>query len=307
MPVVIGEALARKLSDQIIYLHLAPGAHLTEDDICREYAVSRSPVREAFRALEADGLVLRLARRGVRVRPIGRRDLDEVYACRVVLEGLAAREAARNASEAMLGRMHALLQQMQKTLRAGQVRPFFESNVALTSAIHEASANQALIRIAGGIEKQALRYRYLAHSRTQEMLKASLEGHGRVLEAIAARNPARAEQVGKASLRQAQRVIRGVIDTLTPEETGQHAGGVGQGPTGAPRPASSCAVLCQLLRPHGEATPQPRARAKPSHGAPARPSPTARRAKPHGAPRQPGAQPRAAPAGPPRQPDQQVP
>lgn len=223
VPEVIAGALARKLADQIIYLHLRPGTHLTEDDICREYAVSRSPVREAFRTLEADGLVVRLARRGIRVRPIGRRDLDDVYACRIVLEGLAAREAAKHADDAILERMRMLLQQMRKSLRAGQIKPFFESNVAFTNAIHEASANQALIGIVGGIEKQALRYRYLAHSRTRAMLKASLEGHSHVFEMIASHKPARAEQVGKASIRQALLVIRDVVDSLTPEETGQRS------------------------------------------------------------------------------------
>ena len=154
---------------------------------------------------------------------IGRRDLDEVYACRIVLEGLAAREAARHADDAILERMRMLLQQMQKSLKGGRIRPFFDSNAAFTNAIHEASVNQVLIGIVGGIEKQALRYRYLAHSRTREMLKVSLEGHSRVFEMIAGRKPAQAEQVGKASIRQAQLVIRDVIDSLTPEETGQHS------------------------------------------------------------------------------------
>lgn len=220
VPGVIGDALAQKLAEQIIFLNLPPGTHITEDDLCNEYVVSRSPVREAFRALEADGLVLRLARRGVRVAPISRKDLDEVYACRIVLEGLAAREAAEHATDEDLATMRKLLDAMAKALKRGQVRAFFDANVAFTGAVHLASANRTLIRIADGIEKQALRYRYLAHSRTRKMLEVSLDGQGRVFDMIAKHKPGLAEQQGKATIRHAQAVIQEVIDALSPEEAG---------------------------------------------------------------------------------------
>ncbi len=217
LPAVIGQELARTLADRIIFLELQPGAHLMEDVLCAEYNVSRSPVREAFRALESDGLVLRLARRGVRVTPMGRHDLQEVYACRVVLEGLAAREAAEHATESDLGGMRTLLALMAEALEGGHIRAFFDSNVAFTSAIHAASANRTLMRIAAGIEKQALRYRYVAHSQTRDMLEASYQGHSEVFEAIAQRRPDFAERCGQTSIRRAEAVILQVIDTLWPE------------------------------------------------------------------------------------------
>ncbi|MDR3535155.1 MAG: GntR family transcriptional regulator [Acetobacteraceae bacterium] len=217
LPAVIGQELARTLSDRIIFLELQPGTHLMEDVLCAEYNVSRSPVREAFRALESDGLVMRLARRGVRVTPMGRRDLQEVYACRVVLEGLAAREAAQHATESDLAGMRTLLASMAQALEGEHVRAFFDSNVAFTSAIHAASSNRTLMRIAAGIEKQALRYRYVAHSHTRKMLEASYQGHSEVFEAIAQRKPDIAERCGQASIQRAEAVILQVIDTLWPE------------------------------------------------------------------------------------------
>jgi GntR family transcriptional regulator, rspAB operon transcriptional repressor len=218
LPAVIGHELARTLSERIIFLDLQPGARLAEDEICTEYQVSRSPVREAFRALEADGLVVRSVRRGVRVAPMGRRDLREVYACRVVLEGLAAREAAQNATPDHLARMQTLLDSMGTALRRRQTRPFFDSNVAFTNAIHEASTNATLLRIAAGIEKQALRYRYLAHDHTAEMRETAFEGHSRVFRAIVQGDAALAEKEGQASIRRAHAVIQRVVEARWPAD-----------------------------------------------------------------------------------------
>jgi DNA-binding GntR family transcriptional regulator len=217
---VIGQELARTLADRIIYLDLEPGARLAEDDICTEYQVSRSPVREAFRALEADGLAVRAVRRGVRVAPMGRRDLREVYACRVVLEGLAAREATRNAMPAHLAEMQSLLDTMATALRRRQIRPFFDANVAFTRVIHDASANATLLRIAAGIEKQAMRYRYLAHAQTPEMRETTYQGHSKVFAAITRGDPALAEQEGQTSIRRAHAVIARVVESRWPEEAG---------------------------------------------------------------------------------------
>jgi DNA-binding GntR family transcriptional regulator len=218
LPAVIGQELARTLSERIIYLDLQPGVRLAEDEICTEYQVSRSPVREAFRALEADGLVVRTVRRGVRVAPMGRRDLREVYACRVVMEGLAAREAAQNATPAQLAGMQTLMDAMGTALRRRQTRPFFDSNVAFTKAIHDASANATLLRIAAGIEKQALRYRYLAHAHTPEMRETTYLGHTKVFGAIVRGDGDLAEREGQNSIRRAHAVIERVVEARWPAD-----------------------------------------------------------------------------------------
>ena len=75
---------------------------------------------------------------------------------------------------------------MRAAYECADVPTFFQNNVAFTRAIHTLSRNQTLMRIVAGIEKQALRYRYLAHLQTREMLAMTLDGHGGVAEAILA-------------------------------------------------------------------------------------------------------------------------
>jgi DNA-binding GntR family transcriptional regulator len=207
LPSVIGAEIARVLSDRIIYLELEPGARIIEEELCAQLGVSRSPVREAFRMLEADGLVVRTARRGVRVGPMSRVDLDEVYACRVPLEGLAASEAARMADGVARSGLHAFIDEMRAALAAGEVRRFFDRNVAFLRAVHDASGNRTLIRIVAGLEKQSLRYRYLAHRHTHEMLELSLEGFSEMCDAIVARKPLLARRRAERLFRRAHGII----------------------------------------------------------------------------------------------------
>lgn len=209
---IIPYDVAAALADRIIRLDLAPGAHLTEEEVCATYGVSRSPVREAFRALEGDGLVIRLVRRGVRVTPMSRRDLDELYACRVALEGLAAREAAERADADLEEAMQRLLSGMAQSLQAGDVDRFFADNVALTRTIHHASRNPMLIRIVGGIEKLALRYRYFAHVRSPAMLDVALAVHREICGAILRRKPDLAQVRAELAMRRAHEAIGRAMD-----------------------------------------------------------------------------------------------
>ena len=207
LPSLIATDVARVLSDRIVFLELAPGTRIHEEEVGAEFGVSRSPVREVFRMLEADGLVVRAARKGVSVTPMSRRDLDEVYACRVGLEGLAAAEAASHLDRKSRKTIETNLAGMNRAFKAKDVPTFFRHNVAFTRAVHLASQNQTLVRVVAGIEKQALRYRYLAHLQSLEMLSMSLEGHSGVADAILAGEVAVARRRAEQLMKRAHGVI----------------------------------------------------------------------------------------------------
>jgi DNA-binding GntR family transcriptional regulator len=201
LPSVIAPEIARVLSDRIVFLELLPGTRILEEEVSADFGVSRSPIREVFRMLEADGLVIRVARRGVSVTPMSRRDLDEVYACRVGLEGLAAAEAARHIDADGRKQIKALVAGMKETFATRDVRSFFNYNVAFLRALHTASQNQTLMRIMAGIEKQAMRYRYMAHLQTSEMLSISLEGYKELARAVLDGDAALARRRGEQIMR----------------------------------------------------------------------------------------------------------
>jgi DNA-binding GntR family transcriptional regulator len=84
----------RALKDMIVALELAPGARLDERGLADRLGVGLTPVRQALRRLEWEGLVAILPRRGTRVAPLDEADLERIYGMRSLLEPLAARRAA---------------------------------------------------------------------------------------------------------------------------------------------------------------------------------------------------------------------
>ncbi len=216
IPSVIGAEVARALAEEIITLRLEPASRLTEEEVCGRYGVSRSPVREAFKMLEADGLIVRSARRGVRVTPMSRRDLDEVYTCRAALEGLAAAGAARSADREVDSELSRLIEALDIAITSRTAPEFFEHSVAFTSAIHRHSGNRTLTRMLEGIDKQARRYRYLAHTWTHEMLEVSLQNYREVAEAIALRNGPMAQRRATRMIRRAHAVIARALTEAYP-------------------------------------------------------------------------------------------
>ncbi|MFG1189192.1 GntR family transcriptional regulator [Xanthobacter flavus] len=211
LPDVLGSEIATVLERRIIYLDIAPDARVTEQEVCDEFNISRSPVREAFRQLESTGLVVRLARRGIRVKELSVADLDDIYACRTPLEGIASGLAAKRATKEDLATMQGHLKAMQAALKAGHVREFFLHNVGFLTVMHEAAGNKMLVRILSVIEKQAMRYRYLAHIEDETMLVLVHQGLTEVYAAMVARQPAKAKAALVRTMMQSQKTIRGVV------------------------------------------------------------------------------------------------
>lgn len=211
LPDVLGLELSAILERRIIYLELRPGTHLTEQQVCEEFNISRSPVREAFRQLEAIGLVTRHARRGVRVTPMTIEHVEEIYFCRTPLEALAASCAARNATQEDFDFMYGMLERMRATMHDGDSRSFFDHNVAFIDCLNAAAGNKVLMNILSIIEKQALRYRYFAHTHSNLMVETSLNGLQTIYDSLLARQPSKVKSITTALMKESQRIISNAL------------------------------------------------------------------------------------------------
>ena len=96
------QAAADRLRTLIIEGVLAPGARLNERELSEQLGVSRTPLREAFRMLAADGLLVQLPNRGVQVAALSCQDVRHAFEVMAGLEGMAGELAVRNASESDL-------------------------------------------------------------------------------------------------------------------------------------------------------------------------------------------------------------
>lgn len=184
LSIAIPENLAERLEEEIIMGNFKSEMRLTEEDVAERYGVSRSPVREALRLLERDGLVIREARRGIWVSPMSLRDFDEVYTCRIALEGLVARQAAASTNIEGKTRFKSVLVEMKEAQARNDVRQFFAADVRGSFLVYELADNRTLTRLLQGLEKQALRYRYHAYEQNPSLVALSLDESERICNAI---------------------------------------------------------------------------------------------------------------------------
>ncbi|MDR7486144.1 MAG: GntR family transcriptional regulator [Armatimonadota bacterium] len=124
----------------------APGDPLREETIATELKVSRTPVREALRRLQAEGLVATGPRRGVIVREPPYDELSELCVIREALESLAARLAAGSVTSAELYLLEELSREMEQSFRDGDVATLARLNAEFHAVIWRASRNRYLAR-----------------------------------------------------------------------------------------------------------------------------------------------------------------
>lgn len=181
--------------------NLRPGDRLTETELALRLGISRTPVREALRALEADGLVAHAPRVGATIRRLDHAEIAELYDMRAVLEGTAARFAARAASQAELDELAAIHAAMGRASGGADLAGL---NRQFHRALLDAARNRFLIRAVEAIHKTLL---ILGPSTMGEGARAAAAQaeHTAILAALEARQADAAEAAIRAHIEAAYR------------------------------------------------------------------------------------------------------
>jgi DNA-binding GntR family transcriptional regulator len=140
------DAVYRFLRQRIINGDLPPGERLRSDALANKLKVSRTPVREALRKLETEGLVTQSGRTGLVVRELTEQDLTEVFYVREALEGMAARLAAENATPSEIVELRELLEDMQTVSKRGDVNVLRDLTGEFHKLVCRASHNRRLLQ-----------------------------------------------------------------------------------------------------------------------------------------------------------------
>lgn len=180
----LADGLRQTLEKEIASGVLEPGKRLDEKELAARFAVSRTPVREAFRLLAAQGLVDLNGRQGVMVRMLGMNTLLEMFQVMAELEGLCARLAARRTAPQQLEHLRQIHQQMAEQGTSISPARFYEMNLSFHEAIYAFARNDFLAE-----ETRALRNRVGVYRRRVTFhpgrVSKTLEEHGAILDAIA--------------------------------------------------------------------------------------------------------------------------
>ena len=210
-----GQGAYRRLLEEIRSGALAPGARLRETEVAERLGISRTPVREAIRQLEADGLVVHLPRQGATIRGLDHAEIVELYEMRAVLEGTAARLAARAASDVELAELAALNAELAQAPAGPQAS---EANRRFHRMMIDAARNRFLVKSMSALQRTLM---ILGPTTLLEPARATaaVAEHAAVLEALIARDGARAEAAMRAHVEAALSArIRGMRGREIPLE-----------------------------------------------------------------------------------------
>lgn len=180
---------------------LSPGDRLTETDIANRYGLSRTPVREAMRQLESDGLIVHTPRSGSTIRQLDTSEVSELYDMRAVLESTAARFAARAASDVEVDELESIHAAM---LASNDASLLYQLNLQFHRCLRDAARNRFLNRAAQSIDKTLLILGPSTLTESSRLASANQE-HESILQCIRARDPVQAEKAMREHIQSAHR------------------------------------------------------------------------------------------------------
>jgi DNA-binding GntR family transcriptional regulator len=176
------------LRHAIVSRGLRPGQRVNQEDVAERVGLSVAPVREALRALEQEGQVTYLPRRGYFVTELRIADLEEIYELRRVLEERAARQALPALDEDAIERIEHAAGECRRTARSGDVAAELAANRRFHFAILAAPGRPHALRLIRLLWDSTEAYRALYYNAPAERDR-SIEAHDQILDAIHARDP----------------------------------------------------------------------------------------------------------------------
>jgi DNA-binding GntR family transcriptional regulator len=226
--------LAAQLHARILGGALAPGTPLRQEALAEEFGVSRTPIREALRKLQAAGLVDLQPNRGAFVRGISPREIRDAYEVRAALEGLAAELAAGRVQHEQLERLHAAQEQFREALartidlrRSGLVVGEYETahwgraNDEFHQVIQEAAGNDVLVATLTHLHRSFPRdLSRIVVGESSKLLQENVAEHEGILDAVERGDAAAARELMLRHVRRSGHLV-----TLRFEQKAATAGG----------------------------------------------------------------------------------
>jgi len=208
----LGERVYERIRDAITSRLLVPGARITERELAAELGVSPTPVREALRRLEQEGLLERRGRRGIHVAQLPASALSEMLYLQALLRGAAARLAAQKLTEGQLRELEELLRQMEAEAAVGAAETIYDLSRRFHQAIEAASGNDLLLTFLNTLDAFERSHHILAIrdglDNRPALLRRSHNEHTEIARALSARDAGRAEALMRAhTLRAGESIV----------------------------------------------------------------------------------------------------
>lgn len=200
------EIVFEHLREAIVKGKLRPGERLMEMQLADDMGVSRTPVREAIRKLELEGLVIMVPRRGAYVADLSIKDVAETFEIRSALEALAAGLAAERITAEESEEMERILVRISSAVEAGDFKQTVDLDEQYHNLLYRASHNDRLMQILSNLREQIQRFRVTTLAMPGRV-RGVLQEHRNIAEAISERNAELAHQLALEHIENAENAL----------------------------------------------------------------------------------------------------
>lgn len=182
------DQLRELLEEMIVSGELPPGTRIDESELAHRFEVSRTPMREAIKALVATGLLEVRSRQGVSVAAVSIPKLMEMFEIMAIFEGQCAKYAARRAMPEEVEQLWAIQRRLEEELKTGDQLRFYDVNGEFHDALYAASHTQFIAEQTRLLRKRVSMYRRHVTYLPGRMA-ATIDEHARIITAIQAKDP----------------------------------------------------------------------------------------------------------------------
>ena len=206
------DAVFETLREAILKGVLSPGQHLMEMQLAYQLGVSRTPVREAIRMLELEGLVNMVPRKGARVAAISEKSLCDVLEVRRALEELSVRLACTRMERDDLEKLDSINQQFIRACQSDDVVQIARIDESFHAVIYEAADNAKLLQLLNQMQNQMYRYR-IEYIKLKERRQILVEEHKKIIHSLARRDAEAATEATRAHISHQEQYVMSVIQS----------------------------------------------------------------------------------------------
>lgn len=204
------------LRKQILRGELKPGERLMEISLANKLGVSRTPIREAIRKLEHEGLVVMIPRRGAHVAEITRQELNDVLEVRLSLEILAIEKAVDRMKEPEIRKLKRAEAEFAELVERDDVdlTELGEADEHFHDIIYEGTGNRRLIQILNNLREQMYRFR-VEYMKTKNIRQTLVDEHDAIVRAVESHNKKEAVRLTKLHIDNQYKAINRGLDEKT--------------------------------------------------------------------------------------------
>ncbi len=204
------DVVFKTLREAILRGDLKPGERLMELQLAAKLGVSRTPIREAIRMLQQEGLAVTIPRRGAEVAAMTEKDMEDVLQVREALEILAVQLASEKITKEQIAELEERLKAFEQAVETAEVKQIAQSDIDFHDLIYTAAENPRLVVLLNNLREQIYRYRveYLKDEKNYPRL---IEEHKQIMQGLKERNEQYVVEMTKKHMDNQAVAVRNII------------------------------------------------------------------------------------------------